>query len=223
MTIDASKTYTATVATTAGTFVITWTPRTQPNLRQQLRLPCQKGFYHCVIFHRVIPGFVDQTGDHRHRHRWPGLHHHRTSCRRPPARSTPRVGSPWPTPARPTRAGASGSSWLGAAVRRSRPPTRCRAGDRSMDVVNTDHSEGNSATAGYRQVTSESSRHHQRVLGSNHNPLAPCGAAKGASPWPPKTARLPTLDPQRRKFDAEPPMCIGPPCQALHRPEARVG
>jgi cyclophilin family peptidyl-prolyl cis-trans isomerase len=22
-----------------------------------------KGYYHCVIFHRVIPGFMDQTGD----------------------------------------------------------------------------------------------------------------------------------------------------------------
>jgi cyclophilin family peptidyl-prolyl cis-trans isomerase len=63
MTIDASKTYTATVATTAGTFVITLDAKNTPISVNNFVFLAQKGFYHCVIFHRVIPGFVDQTGD----------------------------------------------------------------------------------------------------------------------------------------------------------------
>ena len=56
MTIDTSKTYTATVVTTTGHL------RHRP--RRQDRAPvtvnnfvflADKGYYHCVIFHRVIP------------------------------------------------------------------------------------------------------------------------------------------------------------------------
>ncbi len=63
MTIDASKTYTATVVTTAGTFVITLDPKTAPTTVNNFVFLADKGYYHCVIFHRVIPGFMDQTGD----------------------------------------------------------------------------------------------------------------------------------------------------------------
>jgi peptidyl-prolyl cis-trans isomerase B (cyclophilin B) len=63
MTIDTSTTYLATVKTTAGTFVITLKPSLAPKSVNNFVFLANKGFYHCVIFHRVIPGFMDQTGD----------------------------------------------------------------------------------------------------------------------------------------------------------------
>jgi peptidyl-prolyl cis-trans isomerase B (cyclophilin B) len=63
MTIDASKTYTATVTTTTGTFVITLDAKTAPTTVNNFVFLANKGYYHCVIFHRVKPNFVDQTGD----------------------------------------------------------------------------------------------------------------------------------------------------------------
>ena len=63
MTIDTSKTYTATVMTTAGTFDIALDAKTAPITVNNFVFLADKGYYHCVIFHRVIPGFMDQTGD----------------------------------------------------------------------------------------------------------------------------------------------------------------
>ena len=63
MTIDTSKTYTATVVTTAGTFDIALDAKTAPTTVNNFVFLADKGYYHCVIFHRVIPGFMDQTGD----------------------------------------------------------------------------------------------------------------------------------------------------------------
>jgi cyclophilin family peptidyl-prolyl cis-trans isomerase len=63
MTIDPTKTYTATVVTTTGTFVVTLDPKTAPTTVNNFVFLADKGYYHCVIFHRVIPGFMDQTGD----------------------------------------------------------------------------------------------------------------------------------------------------------------
>jgi cyclophilin family peptidyl-prolyl cis-trans isomerase len=63
MTIDTSKTYTATVKTTTGTFDIALDASTAPQTVNNFVFLADKGFYHCVIFHRVIPGFMDQTGD----------------------------------------------------------------------------------------------------------------------------------------------------------------
>ena len=63
MTIDTSKTYTATVMTTAGTFDIALDAKTAPISVNNFVFLADKGYYHCVIFHRVIPGFMDQTGD----------------------------------------------------------------------------------------------------------------------------------------------------------------
>jgi cyclophilin family peptidyl-prolyl cis-trans isomerase len=63
MTIDTSKTYTATVMTTAGTFDIALDAKTAPISVNKFVFLADKGYYHCVIFHRVIPGFMDQTGD----------------------------------------------------------------------------------------------------------------------------------------------------------------
>ncbi len=63
MTIDTTKTYTATVATTTGTFVITLDAKSTPQTVNNFVFLANKGYYHCVIFHRVVPKFMDQTGD----------------------------------------------------------------------------------------------------------------------------------------------------------------
>ena len=63
MTIDTTKTYTATVTTTTGTFVITLDAKSAPQTVNNFVFLADKGYYHCVIFHRVIPQFMDQTGD----------------------------------------------------------------------------------------------------------------------------------------------------------------
>jgi cyclophilin family peptidyl-prolyl cis-trans isomerase len=63
MTIDTSKNYVATVKTTAGTFTIDLDAAKTPQTVNNFVFLAEKGYYHCVIFHRVIPGFMDQTGD----------------------------------------------------------------------------------------------------------------------------------------------------------------
>ncbi len=63
MTISTSKTYTATVTTDIGTFTIALDAKTTPKTVNNFVFLADHGFYNCVIFHRVIPGFMDQTGD----------------------------------------------------------------------------------------------------------------------------------------------------------------
>ena len=63
MSIDTSKTYTATVLTDLGPFTITLDAKKAPNTVNNFVFLANQSYYHCVIFHRVIPGFMDQTGD----------------------------------------------------------------------------------------------------------------------------------------------------------------
>jgi len=63
MTIDASKTYRATVKTDAGSFVITLDAQHTPVTVNNFVFLAQNHFFDCVTFHRVIPNFMDQTGD----------------------------------------------------------------------------------------------------------------------------------------------------------------
>jgi cyclophilin family peptidyl-prolyl cis-trans isomerase len=63
MTIDTSKTYTATVKTDVGSFVVTLDAKASPIAVNSFVFLAQKGFFNCVIFHRVIPQFVVQGGD----------------------------------------------------------------------------------------------------------------------------------------------------------------
>jgi cyclophilin family peptidyl-prolyl cis-trans isomerase len=63
LTIDPSKTYTATFVTTQGTFVATLDAKSAPNTVNNFVFLAKQGYYKCVIFHRVIPQFMDQTGD----------------------------------------------------------------------------------------------------------------------------------------------------------------
>ncbi len=61
--INPTKTYTADVKTTLGSFVITLDAKTAPVAVNSFIYLTQQRYFDCVIFHRVIPGFVDQTGD----------------------------------------------------------------------------------------------------------------------------------------------------------------
>jgi cyclophilin family peptidyl-prolyl cis-trans isomerase len=63
MTIDTAKTYKASVKTDAGTFVITLDDQHAPITVNNFVFLAEKNFYNCVTFHRVIPNFMDQTGD----------------------------------------------------------------------------------------------------------------------------------------------------------------
>jgi cyclophilin family peptidyl-prolyl cis-trans isomerase len=63
MTINVNMNYSATVVTTVGTFTIALDAKSAPITVNNFVFLADHGYYHCVIFHRVIPGFMDQTGD----------------------------------------------------------------------------------------------------------------------------------------------------------------
>jgi cyclophilin family peptidyl-prolyl cis-trans isomerase len=63
MTIDTSKTYTATVKTDVGSFVVNLNAAATPVTVNNFVFLANQKFYNCVTFHRVIPQFMDQTGD----------------------------------------------------------------------------------------------------------------------------------------------------------------
>ena len=63
LTISTTATYEATVKTDIGSFVITLNPKLAPVAVNSFVFLADKGFFNCVIFHRVVQGFVDQTGD----------------------------------------------------------------------------------------------------------------------------------------------------------------
>jgi cyclophilin family peptidyl-prolyl cis-trans isomerase len=63
MSINPTTAYQATVKTTAGTFVITLLAKTAPTTVNNFVFLAKNNFYKCVTFHRVIPDFMDQTGD----------------------------------------------------------------------------------------------------------------------------------------------------------------
>jgi cyclophilin family peptidyl-prolyl cis-trans isomerase len=63
MTIDPSKTYTATVTTDVGSFTIKLDAKAAPKTVNSFVYLAQHHFYDCVVFHRVIQTFMDQTGD----------------------------------------------------------------------------------------------------------------------------------------------------------------
>jgi cyclophilin family peptidyl-prolyl cis-trans isomerase len=62
-TIDPSKTYTATITTDIGPITIVLDPKEAPKTVNNFVFLADQHFYDCVLFHRVIPSFVDQTGD----------------------------------------------------------------------------------------------------------------------------------------------------------------
>jgi cyclophilin family peptidyl-prolyl cis-trans isomerase len=63
MTINTAKTYYAHFTTTAGSFVVKLDAATAPITTNNFVFLAAHNFYKCVIFHRVIPGFMIQGGD----------------------------------------------------------------------------------------------------------------------------------------------------------------
>jgi cyclophilin family peptidyl-prolyl cis-trans isomerase len=61
--IDTKRYYEANFVTTAGDFTITLNPKEAPLTVNNFVFLSKHNYYHCVIFHRVIPGFVIQGGD----------------------------------------------------------------------------------------------------------------------------------------------------------------
>jgi len=63
LTVDTSKTYTATLDTNHGEIVIDLDAGRSPLTVNNFVFLAREGFYDGVIFHRCIPGFVIQGGD----------------------------------------------------------------------------------------------------------------------------------------------------------------
>ena len=63
MTIDPSRSYLATVKTSQGSFCIELFAAQAPQTVNSFVFLAQEGFYDGSLFHRVLPGFVVQTGD----------------------------------------------------------------------------------------------------------------------------------------------------------------
>jgi cyclophilin family peptidyl-prolyl cis-trans isomerase len=61
--LQASKTYTATVATSCGTFAIRLDAKEAPRTGGSFVTLAREGFYDGLGFHRISPGFVIQGGD----------------------------------------------------------------------------------------------------------------------------------------------------------------
>jgi cyclophilin family peptidyl-prolyl cis-trans isomerase len=61
--LDTSKTYTATVKTDAGDFTVQLLPKYAPMTVNNFVFLAGYHFYDGIVFHRVIPGFMDQGGD----------------------------------------------------------------------------------------------------------------------------------------------------------------
>jgi cyclophilin family peptidyl-prolyl cis-trans isomerase len=63
ITIDAAKTYIATVKTERGDFKIKLRPDLAPHHVNSFVFLAKDGYFDHLTFHRVLPGFVAQTGD----------------------------------------------------------------------------------------------------------------------------------------------------------------
>jgi len=63
LTIDASKSYTATLDTSHGEIVIDFHPQRSPLAVNNFVFLANEGFYDGVVFHRVIENFMIQGGD----------------------------------------------------------------------------------------------------------------------------------------------------------------
>jgi cyclophilin family peptidyl-prolyl cis-trans isomerase len=63
MTIDSSKTYVATIKTDVGSIVANLDAKTAPVAVNDFVFLAKKHYYDCLTFHRVIPQFMNQTGD----------------------------------------------------------------------------------------------------------------------------------------------------------------
>ena len=231
MTIDTSKTYTATITTDVGPFTIQLDPKTAPMAVNSFVFLAEHHFYDCVIFHRVIPTFMDQTGDPTG-----------TGTGGPGYQFTdelPDDGQP-PVPARlgghgqlqrpPTPTAASSSSWPAPRARPCRPTTPCSARSTSgMSVVDKINAGGSAsaATPARRSPPPDGLGHHHRVLvpvavgrtvrRSPRPPPTPHRTTnRGEAPWPPRPpqptvpARRPSASTARPRWSSTRPSATRP-------------
>lgn len=63
MAVDASKSYSATIKTSLGEMTADLFVKDAPNTVNNFVFLAKEGFYDGVIFHRIINGFMVQTGD----------------------------------------------------------------------------------------------------------------------------------------------------------------
>jgi cyclophilin family peptidyl-prolyl cis-trans isomerase len=63
MCIDAAKKYTAAIKTDIGTITVELNAQAAPNTVNNFVFLARNHYYDGIIFHRVIPDFMDQTGD----------------------------------------------------------------------------------------------------------------------------------------------------------------
>jgi cyclophilin family peptidyl-prolyl cis-trans isomerase len=63
MTIDTTKTYTATIKSDVGSFDVKLNAAGTPVTVNNFVFLANQKYFDCVTFHRVIPQFMDQTGD----------------------------------------------------------------------------------------------------------------------------------------------------------------
>ena len=63
MTIDTTKTYDATIKTDVGTMVLQLDTAAAPVTVNNFVFLADHDFFNCITFHRVVPDFMDQTGD----------------------------------------------------------------------------------------------------------------------------------------------------------------
>ena len=63
MTVDASKSYTATIHTSSGDMTATLFVKEAPLTVNNFVFLSRQGFYNSVIFHRIVKNFMVQTGD----------------------------------------------------------------------------------------------------------------------------------------------------------------
>jgi len=63
MAIDQNKSYTATIHTTEGDMQAQLFPKDAPNTVNNFVFLAKEGYYNNVKFHRIIKGFMVQTGD----------------------------------------------------------------------------------------------------------------------------------------------------------------
>jgi cyclophilin family peptidyl-prolyl cis-trans isomerase len=63
LSVEPSSSYKTTVTTDVGSFTIALDAKDAPLTVNNFVFLAANGFFDCISFHRVIPGFVDQTGD----------------------------------------------------------------------------------------------------------------------------------------------------------------
>jgi cyclophilin family peptidyl-prolyl cis-trans isomerase len=132
--LNPSKTYTATVDTSCGTFVFQLDPKQAPRTGGSFVTLAKSGFYDGLTFHRIAPGFVIQGGDPKgDGSGGPGY----TITEKPPADLVYKEGTVAMAKTGTEPPGTSGSQFFVTTADTDLPPEYALAGNvtKGMDVV----------------------------------------------------------------------------------------